>query len=649
MAITYEDKESLRENGLPLKNQVTASDMNEIKTEVNAISNSANTRGEGRWKLVTFSSPSVDPGAGSFNFDQSSIPAATKFRINKNDLASAFKFDAINNFGDNDTFLLVDSSDETNQIYVRLSNKTDKTGYIEFDVANIESYGTITINTDFFLITLKGNSGVVWKNDQIEGDTYDKNDWARRNSWMGVANSQTKDLLDPQNTGLPSNAVDLDAQFTSNSDTSVIKMVHKFTIEKDGYLKSVSVKIPEWNLDSISRISLINITNGTTEVINNPILSSDNWIKLVVGNNPIKSGALLEMWFEFYNSSELNRIIGGWFSNNGTGYPESQQFNIDNLSNPTVIEVSHTDLDSVSRTAELDGVISGSIININETGDIARNVDVKVNSVDLTSGVSTKYNVTLISNGSKNIRDGKNCTINIDVPITQPSIYSGIVNYYPTNKPTWASVTSELYFGGVLQGVPNGNAYGINLEFQEAEFSNDWDIWPISGGGTGQVQTGVFQESTTLHIIDSGQSFPTNSVGTLLANDSVSVIDSSKGGVKIGHGNYDVAGSFFDLSLIDKPCQIIFKAVYQPNNNAVAGIEYRTYSDKTNIPGSLINSQTSAYKTSRTGMDNEVTTSFNYDPINGSKAEALQIFGVSQSNENITLKFFNIWINKLWT
>lgn len=197
--------------------------------------------------------------------------------------------------------------------------------------------------------------------------------------------------------------------------------------------------------------------------------------------------------------------------------------------------------------------------------------------------------------------------------------------------------------------VPDDNAYDVNITIQKIVKPVDWDFAsPLSGNTiSGGDNSGVFSESTTLSITDSGQAFVTDSAGTLLANDASTVTDSTKGGVQLGHGNFDVVGSFFDISKITTPCQVTIKIVVEPASNADFGIEYRGFSDKTNIPASLVATQSSSYKGSRTGMDNEVTTAFTYNP-SVAAIEALQIYGVSQQSETVTLKFFSIWINKLW-
>lgn len=361
------------------------------------------------------------------------------------------------------------------------------------------------------------NDSVQWKGGWVDG-TYITNDMVRDGDWTMVVNGNnpsTTDRAAPQTKGSPENSINPTQALTPTSDTSVVKMVHNFTMLKTGWLQQLQVRVPFWDLDSVSRVTLVDVTNGGAVVINNPILKSDDWVNLLIGNTLYEAGTVGEVWFEFYNSTKVNNINGDWKSNIGTGIPSNEEFNIDNAINPTVIEIDHDDLSSTDRSTELDGVVAGSIILIAESGDITHNVQVEVVTVDTTSATSTKYTVTLLDNGSKDIRDNLPCTISIDVPITQPSQYDVITDYYlgSTNQPSWATIVSRLYYDGVQQADVN-DAYGINILFQEASFSADWDMVANSDGG-GASGNPVPDEP----IIKYKTSTTAKSADTTLAND----------------------------------------------------------------------------------------------------------------------------------
>jgi len=291
-----------------------------------------------------------------------------------------------------------------------------------------------------------------WVDGTYDNGTYDTNDVIRDGAWTMVATTTTTDRAAPQAIGDADTQPSADTVWAENSShTGVVQMRHKYVTTTPGWLQSLRIRTPFWDKDVFTKITFVNNTTGAVNIINNPILTDDDWTIIRIDNVPYASGADFEIWYEYYNSDDLAAIGGGWTSNVGTGIPASQQFNIDNLATPTVIEVSYTDLDSDNRSTELDGVIVGSIININETGDTKRSVEVEVTAIDTTSVSSTKYTVTLIQNGKDDVRDDKTCTIGIDIPITQPSVFNYNTDYWLSNPLDWATVSSELYLDGVIQ------------------------------------------------------------------------------------------------------------------------------------------------------------------------------------------------------
>jgi len=157
-----------------------------------------------------------------------------------------------------------------------------------------------------------------------------------------------------------------------------------------------------------------------------------------------------------------------------------------------------------------------------------------------------------------------------------------------------------------------------------------------------------FGKVTALTILDNGTNFITNSTGTLLSNNATSISDITKGGVQLGKGDYNVAGSFFDISNEVDDSLVLIKPIMKGNSNGWVGFEIRFYTDKTNIPASEVIAlrQTSGYKKTRNGLANSDTIVFNYN-YNALPIEAIQIFGVSQQNETMSLLAFNFNILRI--
>ena len=304
-------------------------------------------------------------------------------------------------------------------------------------------------------------------------------------SYLGYPTVDTTDHLAPQDSGSPSGSVDTSA-FPTASDTSVVSMTQLITITQTCYTVELQVMAPFWDTDSVTKVTIVNITQGTATIIDNPILTPGEFTTLSVGATFLFAGDQVSITFDFYNSTAASAIDGGWTSSVGLGVPTSQAFNIDNVTTPTVIEISHTDLDSGDRSTELDGVTSGSIIRLNEKADVGRNIEFIVDTVNTVSATSTLYTVLpgSVVNGAFDIRNARTCSVHIDVPISQPSTYGVKTGFYPAGNPDWGTITTELRFSGVLQPATL-DGYPINLVCQPATISQDWFYMAVSGGSGG--------------------------------------------------------------------------------------------------------------------------------------------------------------------
>lgn len=307
---------------------------------------------------------------------------------------------------------------------------------------------------------------------------YVKNDMVKDGDWTAIANKATTDRPAPQPDGPPENS--MVGVFTQSSDISIIKMVHEYTIAQDGFVESLAINPAFWDFNVVTKITTVNIGSGETTIYLNPLMVAGEWNILRRTSIPMAIGTVFRVEFEYYNTTPASDIRGDWTAKVGVGAPLVGEINIDNVTVPTSLVYSNTDSDAVDRTVELQGVAVNSILLITESGDINRFLHVKVTAIDISQPTYTTYTVSLIDVGN-NIRNNKAVASVIDVPISQPSEYNVSTNYYLGDPIDFATITSELYYDGVLQ--PNGDdAYGINIGFQKADVSPDWDLVAYSSG-----------------------------------------------------------------------------------------------------------------------------------------------------------------------
>ena len=130
---------------------------------------------------------------------------------------------------------------------------------------------------------------------------------------------------------------------------------------------------------------------------------------------------------------------------------------------------------------ELDAVGVGDILTIIELGDIEHSVRLTVDSIDTAGADFTSYNVTKIGEGNKGtVRDNKDSRVSFQSAVSVNSDYGVNTGFYGT-QPAFATVTTALEFNGVDQGATNTDGYGIDIVFQKATISTDWELVAFNG------------------------------------------------------------------------------------------------------------------------------------------------------------------------
>jgi len=364
----------------------------------------------------------------------------------------------------------------------------DGTGASKYiDVHDIDNLG-VTINTIAELLVATGKwtdvSGLMWKGLWLDG-TYHSGDLVRDGVWtMTPIVPTTTDRPAPQEIGSVQQSVALDSVFSQTNNMSLIKMQHDFTITKAGYFKGVRIKVPIYTIDLTNTIYIKHITSGESTILaTNATLLSDVWSTISNEAMLVRVGDVIEVGLVLENIDSSNSITGNWTSNRGGGDPAPQQFIVDDFGTPTTLKISHTDLDSGARGTELDNIPVGSAISLRETGDSTRSVTVRVLTADLTPITATDNTVSVIASGDKEVRDNKECAITSNAGGLSATEYYHLTDHYPTNNPSFATITTKLFYDGVEQ-ADTDDAYGINILFQEASMSADWDLVSYSGGSS---------------------------------------------------------------------------------------------------------------------------------------------------------------------
>lgn len=326
-----------------------------------------------------------------------------------------------------------------------------------------------------------GIGNMNWRNTWIEG-SYKQGDTVRDGEWTMWANKDTVDRPAPQPNGNPLYTLGDTPAFSELSVTNVVYSGQTYTFTESGWLKTIRVWIPELTSDTNYRFIIADITdpiNPIIRVIEEPVLQENAWSVIAIGESVVSAGTVLRVYIDALNSGSSTNVSGGWgYDGTGTVDPASQRWS--RAANNVTIQISKTDLDSVDRTTELLGITANTTLRFVDTVAPENNWEFRATGDAVDIGTSVQVPVTVVgANGTIGIGDA--CTVDIDIPIAQPTKYSEIIDQWLV-QPSFATVEGYLEIGGVPSVVPN-NAYGVDIQFQPAYVSPDWDFVATSASG----------------------------------------------------------------------------------------------------------------------------------------------------------------------
>ena len=231
------------------------------------------------------------------------------------------------------------------------------------------------------------------------------------------------------------------------------------------------------NANTVNTLVSVNITNPLTPIYTRQQLSGliqDQWNVVAVGIKILTPNNDYLIYLETIDSGSSTIVTGGWTyaGEEKKDAPITQTWN--RRKQNDIIRINKTDLNSTNRASELLSVTPGSIIDTVQTSDANNNASYSVDSI-LVDGVDyVEYGVTLL-NQNGTIGTGQTTTINIDIPVPNGVDYVNITNFFPTNNPSFASVSGYLAFDGVEQ-LSGNSMFCVDITGTLLEPSADWDI-----------------------------------------------------------------------------------------------------------------------------------------------------------------------------
>ena len=339
--------------------------------------------------------------------------------------------------------------------------------------------------------------GGVWSSAK----SYTWNTMVHDDGWLMIANKDTTERPAPQPIGSPEFDLPLDPGYAIQENVGVVWSGHELTLIKNGWIKSLSVWVPELSESTNYRIIIANITdpdNPSITTLEEPVLNLNDWTVLGIGNTPFTAGSVMLVILDALNSGGDTIYTGGWTRTTDQNATEPTAGNWNKRTQDDVLRINHIDADSVNRQTELEGFIPGTSIQFVSTDDpnqsVAYYVDVTTPGTN-----AVVYNVTRSSTGIAGEPDVSDiCTMTATVPVPQSTKYVQRAGYWPSNPTTFASHRGLLRLSGVDQPVPD-DAFGVRVEFQEATTSLDWDYMAYSDLSSGDA---AVNEALVNEILD---------------------------------------------------------------------------------------------------------------------------------------------------
>ena len=334
-----------------------------------------------------------------------------------------------------------------------------------------------------------GNSFPVFWRGVWEQQDYGTGEQVIDQDWLMIANKETTDRAAPQPTGGVNWILPTNPAWNPQAYIGVVYTGLRILPETGRIfsINEVRVWLPDVTTDAHYRVIVTDLITGGIKV-GSPFLGSvlvaPGWYPVNLPSEFIIGGDDVAVVLESYNSSATTDFNHPWLYTGGTqaiGDPGTGNINHDNQQN--LLRISNIDEDAVDRTAELQSVVPGTIIRVEEEGDPLAFFEY---SVILPAGLPTwhDYEVNLVNTGQGGPLVATRCTVSFQVPVHASTDYVDIPGQYIGDPVLFG----YLAFDTIESGTLNDVAYGVDVQYQQYVASPDWDYQAFSGSSsTGAV------------------------------------------------------------------------------------------------------------------------------------------------------------------
>ena len=336
---------------------------------------------------------------------------------------------------------------------------------------------------------------MYWSGAYLLGNTYEPNEVVTDEGWLAIANKLTTERPAPQPTGDPTNAIELSPLFPpaftdQTINSSAVLWGQRYTYDMDGYFNRIYWYISDGNVGNEIELWLVTDPTGTPRlqvlVPNFVIKAGDegDWNVFSVGQRLVTAGSSFDIVALMWPTTSQQTWVGNWDYERKNGNPDQGKAWHQSGSNQDILRFHQVDENDVNQDANFQLLGPGSTISMAASGFEWTIVD--INKI---TGSVWECQVEPASRAGE---DNSNFTFT----------YFGAADMeYVRQDNYWASVPQvEGLFsadGSYPQVLEDNNLYGIDIEFQEALISDDWDLLSYVQGaiGGGNGAGGTYNET----------------------------------------------------------------------------------------------------------------------------------------------------------
>jgi hypothetical protein len=332
-------------------------------------------------------------------------------------------------------------------------------------------------------ITAQDGLRTRWMGEWQSGVTYEANDQVEDDFWLMIANKQTTDRAAPVAVGSPAFV------YTGASpDAAVTVKQMIFGNRYTAPATDVSYQTSKFRVYTVigNSYRVFSVVDPLgAPVVNELALftaATDGWSEFNADLVLIPSGQTFDIVATVAEPDPTpTTFTGNWLyqtpQNNAA--PASGQI-IHSRGQPDIFNIHKTDNDAVDRTADLSGLTVGDIIDYGNGGTRWAIQSITDNTTYYTYAVSP----LITEAAGVNLFTFETVTA---TPITRMED----VDWWTNNPGQNGGTVQGLYIedDSYENIVPNGSAYGTDIELQLVEASTDWDFQAVSGSGNASSET----------------------------------------------------------------------------------------------------------------------------------------------------------------